>query len=290
MDDIIPFQPGGQPSASQPSGSSPPNISSLASVDRRARIGQGVEIGPFCVVGPDVEIGDHTVLQSNVSLCGRVKLGQHNRLFPGVVIGGEPQDVNYDGTPTDVVIGDRNVIRECVTINRASTKEERVTTVGDDCFFMACVHVAHDCRVGNNVKIANATLLGGHVHVDDHATISGNAGVHHFTRIGAFSFVTGVGRVIQDVPPYLLAEGNPSRPRCVNVVALKRKRFSNEAIRNISEAYKLLFRSRVGLDTTREILKSKDRHCSRVETLLDFIAYQQAGRHGRGREQTRRAA
>ncbi len=294
MDDIIPFQPGagnssnsGQAKRARPE---PPSISSLASVDRKAKIGNGVEIGPFCVVGPDVVVGEGTVLENNVTLCGHVTLGKNNRLFPGVVIGAEPQDVNFDGSPTEVIIGDRNTIRECVTINRATTKEEGVTTVGNDCFFMACVHIAHDCRVGNHVKIANATLLGGHVHVYDHATISGNAGVHHFTRIGNYSFVTGVGRVIQDVPPFLLAEGNPSRPRCVNVVALKRNNFSNDVIRKISEAYRLIYRSRVGLETAREVLQSKNQICAEVEHLLSFISYQQNGRHGRGREQSRRAA
>lgn len=289
MDDIIPFQPKSTGS-SRRARPIPPKISSLASVDRKAQIGSGVEIGPFCVIGPDVVIGDGTVLQNNVTLCGNVTLGKDNRLFPGAVIGGEPQDVAYDGAPTEVIIGDRNTIRECVTINRATVKEDRVTTVGNDCFFMACVHVAHDCRVGNNVKIANATLLGGHVHVFDHATISGNAGVHHFTRVGDYSFVTGVGRVIQDVPPYLLAEGNPSRPRCVNVVALKRNNFSNDVIRKISEAYRLLYRSRVGLETAREVLQSKDQICPEVDHLLNYIAFQQSGRHGRGREQNRRAA
>lgn len=268
----------------------PPKISSLACVDRNAQIGNNVEIGPFCVIGPEAIVGDGTILNNNVTLTGRVTLGKNNVIHAGVVIGGEPQDVNYDGSPTEVIVGDRNVFRECVTINRATTKELGITRIGNDCFFMACVHVAHDCQVGNFVKIANATLLGGHVHVLDYATISGNAGVHHFTRIGDYSFVTGVGRVIQDVPPYLLVEGNPSRPRCVNVVALKRNNFSNESIKMINEAYRLIYRSRVGLDTAREILQGKSQWCPQVQHMLDFIEYQQDGRHGRGREQTRRAA
>ena len=268
----------------------PPNISKLASVHPDAIIENGVTIGPFCVVGPGAKIGSGTVLQNNVTISGRVTLGRDNILSPGSVIGGEPQDVAYDGTPTEVIIGDRNVIRECVTINRATTKEDQVTRVGSDCFFMACVHIAHDCNVGNHVKIANATLLGGHVHVSDHATISGNGGVHHFTRIGKYSFVTGVGRVIKDVPPFLLVEGNPSKPRCVNVVALKRNNFSNDTIRKINEAYRLLYRSRVGLENAREILRGKNYLCAEINHLLNFIEYQQDGKHGRGREQTRRAA
>ncbi len=267
-----------------------PKISKLASVHRKAVIGDNVEIGPFCCVGPDVKIGAGTVLKNNVTLSGHVTLGRDNVIFPGAVIGAEPQDINYDGAPTLVQLGDRNVIRECVTINRATTKEDHVTSIGNDCFFMGCVHIAHDCKIGNHIKIANATILGGHVHVADQATISGNAGVHHFTRIGELSFVTGVGRVIQDVPPYLLVEGNPSRPRCVNVVALKRNKFSNETIRKVNEAYRLIYRSRLGLESAREILTSKNYICDEINHLLDFIQYQQEGKHGRGREQIRRAA
>ena len=132
-----------------------------------------VEIGPFCVIGPNVRIGRGTRLENNVTLMGHVTLGQHNHLWPGVVIGGEPQDISYRGSDTQVVIGDHNVIRECVTINRAIEKEDGVTTVGSHNFLMACCHVAHDCRLGNHIVIANGTLLGGHVHVHDHASLSG---------------------------------------------------------------------------------------------------------------------
>lgn len=283
MDDILSFQEHAEQRRA-------PVVSKLASVDPKAIIGDNVEIGPFCVVGPDVTIGAGTVLRNNVTLCGRVTLGRQNTVFPGAVIGAEPQDVNYNGEPTEVIMGDRNVVRECVTINRATTKENYKTSIGNDNFFMGCVHIAHDCAIGNNVKIANATLLGGHVHVADHATISGNAGVHHFTSIGNFSFVTGVGRVIQDVPPYLLVEGNPSRPRCVNVVALKRNNFSNDSIRKINEVFRLIYRTRIGLENAREILRGKDYLCPETNHLLNFIQYQQDGKHGRGREQIRRAA
>ena len=283
MDDILSFQDHSEQRRS-------PKVSKLASVHPKAVIGDNVEIGPFCYVGPDVKIGAGTVLRNNVTVTGHVTIGRDNLVFPSAVIGAEPQDVNYDGAPTAVSIGDRNVIRECVTINRATTKEDHVTSIGNDCFFMGCVHIAHDCRLGDNIKIATATILGGHVHVANQATISGNAGVHHFTRIGNYSFVTGVGRVIQDVPPYLLVEGNPSRPRCVNVVALKRNNFSNDTIRKINEAYRLIYRSRVGLDNAREILRGKDFLCPEINHLLDFVQYQQDGKHGRGREQIRRAA
>ncbi len=267
-----------------------PKISKLASVDPQARIANDVEIGPFCVVGPDVSIGAGSVLQNNVTLSGHVEIGSDNYIFPNVVIGGQPQDLFYDGTPTKVTIGDRNTIRECVTINRATTKEDHLTSIGDDCFFMAGVHIAHDCRIGNRVVIANCTMLGGHVHVHDQATISGAVAVHHYTRIGEYSFLSGVSRVIQDVPPYLLTQGNPGKPCCVNVVALKRSKFSSDAIKKINAAFKLLYRSRVGLENAREILRNQGDLCPETNYLLEFIQYQQAGKHGRGREQTRRAA
>lgn len=148
-------------------------ISDHAAVDQRAEIDDEVHIGPFCVVGPQVQIGRGTRLENNVTVSGRVKIGEFNRIYAGAVLGAEPQDLSYRGADTQVVIGNHNVIRESVTINRASEKEDRVTQVGNHCFLMACVHVAHDCKVGDRVVMANGTLLGGHVHIYSDATIAG---------------------------------------------------------------------------------------------------------------------
>lgn len=259
-------------------------ISDKAAVDPRARVAEGVEIGPFCVVGPDVIIGRGTVLMSNVAVLGNVTIGEFNRVYPGAVIGGEPQDLSYCGTDTRVELGDHNVIREAVTINRGSEKEEGLTAVGSHCFLMACSHVAHDCRVGDNVVIANGTLLAGHARVHHNATLSGNLGVHQFTTIGSYSFVGGLSRVLHDVPPYMLVEGAPARPRCVNVVALKRNDFPSEYIKALNEAHRLLFRAKVGLDHAREILRTRGKLVPPVNHLLNFIQEQQEGRHGRARE------
>lgn len=264
-------------------------ISDQAAVDPRAEIEDEVYIGPFCVVGPKVHIGKGTRLENNVTLTGRVTIGEFNRIYAGSVIGAEPQDVSYRGSDTQVAIGDHNVIRECVTINRASEKEACVTSVGDHCFLMACVHVAHDCKVGDRVVMANGTLLGGHVHVFSDATISGGSGIHHFARIGNYAFVSGLSRVLHDVPPYMLVDGVPTRPRCVNVVALKRNNFRSEDIKALAEAHRLLYRAKVGLDHAREILRSKNVLIPPVNHLLGFIQEQQEGRHGRGRD-VRRAA
>jgi UDP-N-acetylglucosamine acyltransferase len=264
-------------------------ISDQASVDPRAELDDDVEVGPFCLVGPEVTIGRGTRLLSHVTVTGCVTIGEFNQLYPGAVVGAEPQDLSYRGSRTRVVIGDRNVLRECVTVNRATEKEEGVTVIGNRCFLMACCHVAHDCFIGDGVVIANGTLLAGHVRVHHHATLSGNIGVHHFTTVGSYSFVGGMSRVLHDVPPYMLAEGNPARPRCVNVVALQRNHFPTETIQALNEAHRLIYRAKVGLDHAREILRSNEKLIPPVNHLLNFIQEQQEGRHGRARERRRAA-
>ena len=285
--DIIPFEPN---EPVQPLDATPPKISKLACVDAAAEIGPGVEIGPFCVIGPKAKIGAGCKLTNSVTILGDVTLGQNNIVSPGAVLGGAPQDVSYEGSDTKLVIGDRNVIRECVTINRATEKEDGYTRVGSDCYLMGNVHVAHDCKIGDNVIIGHGSMLGGHVHVEHHATLSGSVAVTHYAAIGCYTFTGAASRVLQDVSPYMLADGSPARPRCVNIVALRRNNFSKEVVDAINEAYRLMYRARVGLPNCEEILSSKGKLLPEVRHLLDAIAYSQNGRHGRGREQTRQAA
>lgn len=264
-------------------------VADNAVVDPRANIADSVEIGPFCVIGPDVTIGAGTRLENGVTLTGHVTIGRYNHVYSGAVIGGEPQDLSYRGSHTQVMIGDHNIIREGVTINRASEKEDGITSIGSHCYLMACSHVAHDCRLGDRVIMANGTLLGGHVHVHDYASLSGAVAVHHYTTIGSYSFVGGLSRVLHDVPPFMLVEGSPSRPRCINVVALKRNGFPADVIGALSDSHRLLYRAKVGLDHAREILRSEGKLLPPVNELLSFIQLQQDGRFGRGR-QLRRAA
>jgi UDP-N-acetylglucosamine acyltransferase len=258
-------------------------------IDPRATIEDEVEIGPFCVIGPDVTIRRGTRLLNNVTVMGHVTIGQDNTIYANCVIGGEPQDISYTGSPTRVEIGDGNMIREGVTINRATEKEDGITRIGNHNYLMANSHVAHDCKLGNHIIIANGSLLGGHVHVHDHASLSGCAIVHHYSTVGAYCFIAGISRVIHDVPPFMLAEGSPARPRCINIVALKRKNFAGAEIDALAEAHRLLYRSKVGLQATTEMLRSKNQIFPGVELLLDFIERQQVGRHGRGREHKRAA-
>ncbi|HHM12932.1 MAG TPA: acyl-ACP--UDP-N-acetylglucosamine O-acyltransferase [Planctomycetaceae bacterium] len=267
----------------------PTYVDSRAAVDPRARIGEDVHIGPFCVVGPHVEIGRGCRLENNVTITGHTTIGEYNHFYPGVVIGAPPQDLSYQGTDTRVQIGDHNVFRESVTVNRASEKEEGVTIVGSHGFFMACSHIAHDCRVGDYVVTANGVLMGGHVHIHDHVTLSGATAIHHFATVGAFAFVSGMSRVLHDVPPFMLADGSPARARCVNVVALKRNNFSQDQIRALAEAHRLVYRAKVGLDQAREILRANRQLIPVVNHMLSFVQTQLEGRHGRARDRRRAA-
>ena len=265
------------------------HIAESATVDSRADIDDGVEIGPYSTIGPHVRIKSGTRLMNCVTLMGHVTIGHDNVIYPNVVIGGEPQDVSYAGSDTQVIVGDGNIIREGVTINRGSEKEDGITRIGDRNFLMACCHVAHDCKLGNQIIMANGSLLGGHVHVDDYASLSGAVGVHHYTTIGSYSFIGGLSRVLHDVPPFMLCEGAPARPRCINIVALKRHDFSAQVIDALAEVHRLIYRSKVGLDAAREILRSNNQLVPQVNQLLAFVEGQQEGRHGRSRE-FRRAA
>ena len=264
-------------------------VADSVSIDPGAQIDEEVEIGPFCVIGPQVRIGQGTRLENGVTIMGHVTLGSYNHVYPGVVLGGEPQDISYSGSDTNVVIGDHNTIREGVTVNRASEKEDGVTRVGDHNFLMAYCHVAHDCQFGSHIIIANNTLLGGHVHVHDYASLSAGVAVHHFVTIGSYSFVGGMSAVRHDVPPYMLLDGFPAKPRCINVVGLKRNNFPSNVIQCLAEAHRLLYRAKVGLDNAREILRSAGQLVPQVNHLLSFVQAQHEGRHGRGRERLRAA-
>ncbi|MFM1904243.1 MAG: Acyl-[acyl-carrier-protein]--UDP-N-acetylglucosamine O-acyltransferase [Planctomycetota bacterium] len=267
----------------------PPQVHPTAVVEPGAELAADVRIGPHCVLSADTVVGRGTVLENHVTTMGRVTIGERNRIFPNCVIGGEPQDISYRGTATRVEIGDGNLIREGVTINRASEKEEGVTSVGSGNFLMACCHVAHDCRIGDHVTIANGTLLGGHVRIQSHAALSGAVAVHHWATIGSWSFVAGLSRVLHDVPPFMLCEGAPARPRCINTVALERGGFGRAVIEAIAEAHRILFRAKVGLEKAREILEARQELPVEVAELLGFLARQQEGRHGRSRERRRAA-
>ncbi|QDS93313.1 Acyl-[acyl-carrier-protein]--UDP-N-acetylglucosamine O-acyltransferase [Roseimaritima multifibrata] len=265
------------------------NIAATAAVDPRAEIHPGVEIGHYCVIGPNVKLGRGCVLANHVTITGNTTIGEDNQFFQGAVIGEAPQDLSYRGEPTKVLIGNKNIFRESVTVNRATTKEQGITQVGNNCFLMAGSHVAHDCSVGDRVVMANNVMLGGHSHIHDDVTISGGVGVSQFASIGSFCFVGAMSRVLHDVPPYMLAEGGPAHPRCVNIVALKRNNFSAEDIKVLQNAFKLLYRSKVGKEQAAELLLSTGPIRPVLKHVFDFLDHSRGGRHGRGRDRRRAA-
>ncbi len=264
-------------------------IAETACVDPRAEIADGVEIGPYCVVGPEAKIGRNTKLIGHVCLLGAVEIGEQNTISPFTVIGGDPQDLSYQGEPTRVEIGNHNVIRESVTINRGTMKENGVTRIGSHCFLMTGSHVAHDCTLGDRIMMANGTMLGGHVHVESHASLSAGVAVHNYVTIGGYSFVGGQSRIVHDIPPYMLVDGNPSRVRCINVVGLKRYGIEKDSIEALHEAHRLIYRAKMGPKHAQEILESHGHLGAEVARLIEFIQAQHDGKHGRARERWRKS-
>jgi UDP-N-acetylglucosamine acyltransferase len=265
-------------------------ISPLSHVDPAARIGNGVVIGPFCLIGPDVEIGDQTVLMSHVVVTGRTRIGSGNRFWANCVIGGDPQDVSWQDSQTEIHIGDNNIFREGVTVNRGAEKEDGVTRIGNHNMFMANSHVAHNCRIFNHVILVNGVLLGGHVHVHDNAIVSGNSVVHHFSTLGRLSFVSGGCRVPHDIPPFMLAAGSDDPTvRTINVVGMRRAGISNSTIEVIKEAFRLLYRRNRPVEEVREHFLDTLEGTLPIELsqLLTFLDNQKAGKLGRAREAIR---
>lgn len=265
------------------------SISPLSHIHPNARIGSDVTIGPFCLIGENVELGDRCVLDSHVTLTGHTTIGTDNRFFPNAVIGCEPQDSAYVESPTRVVIGNHNVFREGVTVHRGAEKEDHTTWIGDNNAFFANAHVAHNCRIFNNVILVNGVLLGGHVHVQDRAIISGNTVVHHFSTVGTLAFVSGGGRVVRDVPPYMLGAGNDKFTiKTVNTVGMQRSGISRETILIIRKACRLLTRRNMEAAAIRTQLASENETLPpELDTLLNAVQYTRQGNNGRGREQVR---
>ena len=247
------------------------SIHPTAIVDPKAQIGAGVSIGAYSVIGADVEIGDNTWVGPHVVINGPTKIGKNNKIHQFSSLGEAPQDKKYNGEPTRLEIGDRNIIRECVTMNRGTPNGGGVTHIGNDGLFMAYIHVAHDCHVGNNVIFSNNASLAGHVHVGDFVILSGFTLVHQFCSIGAHAF-TGMGSAIsKDVPPYLMVAGNPGEPHGINKEGLKRRGFSPESIQTLRQAYKVLYRSGLSLEEASARLKTMAESTPELKIFVDFM-------------------
>ncbi|MCK4910363.1 MAG: acyl-ACP--UDP-N-acetylglucosamine O-acyltransferase [Thermodesulfovibrionales bacterium] len=243
-----------------------------------AELDEGVNIGPLCVVGPKVKIGKGTRLISHVTVDGNTTLGENNELFPYACIGMIPQDLKYNGEETSLVVGSNNRIREYVTIHVGSVDGEGVTSVGDDNFFMAYVHIAHDCKLGNHIIMANYAGLSGHVTMEDHVVAGGLLGVHQFTRIGEYAMLGGVSRIIHDVPPYVIASGaDKAKLYGLNLVGLKRNGFSDETISELKSAYRILFREKIPLGEAIKKIQEELPYSDKVRHLVEFV---QANKRG----------
>ncbi len=245
-------------------------ISPQAFVHEDAQVGDGVVIEPFAYIGPNVKIGDRTWVGPNANVMDRTTIGADCKIFPGAVIGAEPQDLKFSNEPTNVVIGNRTVIRECVTIHRA-TVDRHNTVVGDDCLIMAYVHLAHDVHVGNHVILANAVNVAGHCTVEDWAIIEGMVGVQQFVRIGAHAFVAGGSLVRKNVPPYVKAAREPLSFIGVNSIGLRRRGFLQDRIQRIEDIYRTLYVQNANMSLALKVADVEFPKCEEKDLVLDFI-------------------
>src|SRR6184192_18200 len=247
-----------------------------AIVDSKAELGAGTIVGPYCIVGSDVVLGEGCWLQHHVTLCGPMRAGAKNKFYAYCSIGQQTQDLKYAGEPTYLEIGDENTFREFVTVNR-STKADGKTRVGNRGNFLAYSHIGHDCTVGNEVVFSNNGTLAGHVEVGDNAVMGGLTAVHQFCRIGRFAITGGCSKIVQDVPPFMIADGNPAEIRGVNLVGLERKNFTPESVKQIKEAFRLIYRSNYNTRQAIDAIRKELRPTEEITQILEFIEQSQRG-------------
>jgi UDP-N-acetylglucosamine acyltransferase len=251
-------------------------IHPTAIIDSSAQIAEDVEIGPYCVIGPEVIIGRGCVLANHVTVAGPTKIGESNRFYPYCSIGQRTQDLKYTGEPTYLEIGNHNSFREFCTVNRGTAPGSK-TVIGNHGNFLAYSHVAHDCVVGDHVIFSNNGTLAGHVLVEDYAVIGGLSGVHQFCRIGRHAILGGCTKIVQDVAPYMIADGNPAELRGVNQVGLERRGFSTEEIRSLREAYRFLCRSNLNVKQACDAIREQLAMNEHLEHLLAFVESSKRG-------------
>ncbi|MDX1380777.1 MAG: acyl-ACP--UDP-N-acetylglucosamine O-acyltransferase [Xanthomonadales bacterium] len=252
-------------------------IHPTAVIEDGAELADDVEVGPFTVIGPKVKIGPGTRIGPHVVLTGRTTIGRNNRIFQYCSLGEEPQDKKYAGEDTELQIGDDNTIREGCTFSRGTVQDDGITRIGNDCWIMAYVHIAHDCKLGDHLIIANNTSLAGHVHVGDHAILSGYSLIHQFCSVGEHSFTSFASYVNQSIPPYVTVAGEKARAKGVNTEGLRRRGFTPEQIQNVRRAYRILYRSGLPLEEATVQLRELAETQPEVKVLADFL-----GRADRG--------
>jgi len=248
----------------------------LANIHPNAKIGQNVVIEPFATVGDNVEIGDGTWIGPNAVIMSGARIGKNCKIFPGAVIAGVPMDLKFMGEESLAIIGDNTTVREFVTINRG-TKATGVTSVGENCFIMCCVHIAHDCRIGNNVILVGYAGAAGFVNIDDWAIVSGHTAIHQFVNIGAHSYIAGGSLVRKDVPPFVKAAREPLAFVGINSVGLRRRGYSNDQIKNVQDVYKIVFQSGYSLTHALKHLETEVPESPEKDLVLSFIKNSKRG-------------
>ena len=251
-------------------------IHPTAIVDPAAQLGAGTVIGPYCVVGTNVSLGENCWLQHHVTLEGPLVAGRGNKFFAFCSIGQQTQDLKYKGEPTFLEIGDGNSFREFVTINRSTTADGK-TRVGSGGNFLAYSHIGHDCIVGDAVVFSNNGTLAGHVQVEDHAVIGGLTAVHQFCRIGRFAITGGCSKIVQDVPPFMIADGNPAEVRGINQVGLERAGYSAEKIKSVKEAFRIIYRGKMNTAQALAALRERLGQSEEVQAIIRFIEGSERG-------------
>jgi UDP-N-acetylglucosamine acyltransferase len=237
-----------------------------------AQLDSTVEVGPYTIIGDDVTIGAGTIIGPHCVIKGETIIGENNRIFQFASIGDDPQDKKYAGEKTRLVIGNGNTIRECCTLNRGTAQDGGETSLGDNNWLMAYVHIAHDCRVGNETIMANTVTLAGHVHVDDYVIMGGFSGAHQFCKIGAHAFIANNCAVSRDVPPYVMAAGQPAEPRGINQEGLKRRGFTQDQVRAIKDVFRLLYRQGLRLEEAQEQIVELAATRDEIKPIADFLA------------------
>ena len=252
-------------------------IDPRAVVDSRAELAEDVSVGPYAVIGPDVQIDTGTWVGPHAVINGPTRIGRDNRIFQFASIGEEPQDKKYKGEPTRLEIGDGNTIREFVTINRGTVQDQGLTSIGNDNWIMAYVHIAHDCQIGNHTIFANNASLAGHVRIEDYVILGGFTLVHQFCALGVHSFTAFSSGIAKDVPPYVMVGGFSAEPHGLNTEGLKRRGFNADTIAQLKQAYRTLYRSKLSLQDAIEALRVQAADCAEVGVMVEFLEKQKRG-------------
>ena len=252
-------------------------IHKTAVVHPNAQIGEGVEIGPYSIIGENVKIGENNVIGPHVVIEGWTEIGDGNKIFQFASLGAVSQDLKYHGEKAYLKIGNNNTIREYVTMNIGTEGGGSITKVGDNNLFMVGAHIAHDCILGSNIIVANIGTLAGHITVDDGAIIGGVVAIHQFCKVGKMAIIGGCSKVVQDIPPFMMADGHPALVRGLNLIGLKRKGFDRQAIHRIKDAHKILFRSNMNTSQAVESLKEEFGSYEEIQCIINFIEQSSRG-------------